>query len=74
MESVRARFEFVTRALSQLSTTANSPAKQRPCTRRIRNQNGGTINSTMAMEAADAIAARAEKVRIWPIERMMRVT
>ena len=40
----------------------------------IRNQEIGSITSTIMIEAADAMAASAEKVRIWPIERMILVT
>ncbi|MNU02589.1 hypothetical protein D3C72_2463420 [compost metagenome] len=71
---MRARVELVTRAFSQLSTTANRPAKHTPCTSRMENQLVGWMNSTMQIEAAEAIAASAEKVRIWPTARMMRVT
>ncbi|MNU09604.1 hypothetical protein D3C72_2562720 [compost metagenome] len=51
-----------TRALSQLSTTANRPAKQMPCKSRMMNHGVGWMNSTMQIEAAEAMAARAENV------------
>src|ERR1700712_810954 len=57
IESVRARLELVTRALSQLSTTANKPAKHSPWASRIENQNHGTIKSAIAIDATEAIAA-----------------
>ncbi|MNT68802.1 hypothetical protein D3C72_2070620 [compost metagenome] len=65
---------MVTLAFSQLSTVAKRQAKQMPATSRIRNHIKGLMTSTMAIAAAEAIAAIAEKVRIWPIERRMRVT
>ncbi|MCY1238687.1 hypothetical protein D9M72_514390 [compost metagenome] len=73
-ESVRARLALVTLAFSQLSTVANRQAKQMPASSRIRNHISGLMTSTIEMAAAEAIAAMAEKVRMWPMARSMRVT
>jgi len=74
MESVRARLEFVTWALIQLSMAAKRQATAMPMTKRISIQNSGWMMSGMAIEAAEATAAMVAKVLIWPIFRRSRVT
>ena len=73
-ESVRARLEFVTCALIQLSMVANRQATAMPMRKRIANQKNGSVTRTMVMDAADAMADMAAKTRIWPIFRNRRVT
>ncbi|MNE83626.1 hypothetical protein D3C80_1804570 [compost metagenome] len=74
MDSVRARLEFVTCALIQLSITAKRQATAMPMTKRINIQNRGWMMSGMAIDAAEATAAMVAKARIWPIRRRSRVT
>jgi hypothetical protein len=52
--------------LIQLSTLANSDAKQMPVTSRIRNQKNGSMMMIMASDAQAATAAMAAKARMCP--------